>query len=230
MAADQRDQQLPGVPAHPQRDMAQATAGLAVAIDRPIGAGQIRFDRCHQGINARIQHRTVVEIHDPVAAPAVVAAAHRAVLESLQRNDGPVAVAERLGRRQHWLHRMRETADALQRVHHRCAFPLGLGIGRPVLQGAAAALAGQDAGFTPAIGAGLNDRVELRQPMTPSFAHQPGGDPLPRQCPRHEHHGSATAADPLAVVAQIVDEHVAALAHSQFTHVLPAPVWPEVRP
>ena len=85
---------------NPQGQMPQATRGLAVAIDRP-GAGlQVGLERFDQGIEAGIQHRTVVHVHNPMAAAQVVAAAQAAVRATLQWNHRPIAVAETTGRLQ----------------------------------------------------------------------------------------------------------------------------------
>ena len=99
MTAHQGDQQLSAVTAESQRQMAQTTTLLAIAIDGPIAGLQIGFEGRNQGIQARIENRAVVHVDDPVGAAAVEPGTQAAVFAALERNDRPVSVAQALGGR-----------------------------------------------------------------------------------------------------------------------------------
>jgi hypothetical protein len=132
----------------------------AVPIDGPVGRGQVSLDRRHKRIEAVIENRTMVEVHDLMAVAAVITAAHSAEWVPLQGNDRPIAIPEAVRCPNHRLHSRADSGQTLQGINHGAAFPVLLCFLLKVLEGTSTAAAGQDAGLPLAIRAGLIDPVQ----------------------------------------------------------------------
>ena len=206
VATDQGDQDLAAVVADPQGQVAQAALLLQMDVHRPITGLQVGLQGCDQGIDAGIEDRAAVEVDDAVAAAAVIASPQLAIaLAPFQGDRGPIAVAQGgLGGDQ-GVHGAVEPTDAAQGLHHELFLPMGLGTVLPMLQAAAAAAFGQDAGRSAPQGRGHEHRLEFGLEVPPLDPPHHHGNPFLRQGSRHKHHPLLPAAHPLAVVAQVSD-------------------------
>ena len=77
-------------------------------------------------------------------------------------------------------------ADALQGLGNQLLFPVGLGLGLPVLKSAAAATLGQNARRTAPLITGQHNSFQLRQPMAFGGMAQPHPHRLTGKGPRDE--------------------------------------------
>ena len=106
--------------------MPQATGFLAIAIDGPLTRLEIGLEGLDEGVNARIQHRAVVHIDDLMAARPVIPSLDAPVVEALEGNDRPVAIAQGGFTAQQRVHRMVEVGNAFQGIHHFLLLPVPL--------------------------------------------------------------------------------------------------------
>jgi hypothetical protein len=93
-AADQGDQHLAAATAQSQAQVAQAIALVQIGIGGPARGLEIRLQRRQQLIEAGIQHRAMVQIHQLVTASLVIPHAQLPLRITLQRQQGAVAIAE----------------------------------------------------------------------------------------------------------------------------------------
>ena len=202
-AAHQGDQSLAAAAAHPQGQMPQATA-MAVAIHRP-GAGlEILLERKDQVIDAGIEHRAAVHVHDLMGTAAVVARPQPSIRIALQGDHGAVAVAEARGGGQQGGDTRLQPGDASQVLLHLLLFPGLLGGVFQGLESAATAMVGQDAGRAAAIDRGGLHGQQFGHQVSATAGDDPCPHPVSGQTACHEHHLSLQTADPPAITGEIL--------------------------
>lgn len=182
--------------------MAQPRLGAAIGVGGPVRGLQIPLQGCDQRVEAGVEHRTVIHVHDPVTAAPVIAGAQAPIVGPLQGNQGPVAVAQGVSCGDQRPDRHGQAPDPLQGLPHQILLPPGLGPIAPVLQAAAATAVGQDAGWPAPFRARLQHRLQLGQPVAPGGVTQAHPHRLLGQPPRHEADLAAEAPHPVPLVIQ----------------------------
>ena len=208
VAGDQGDQQLAGVMADPQGQMAQSAPFTAVPVHRPVGGLEIGLERCDQRVKPRIENRTAVHVDDLVGATPVEARPQAPIGGALQRNDRPVAVPELRRGSQQRLQRHIQSTDAQQGLAHQLLLPVLLPLGAERLQAAAAAVVRQDAGGPAALRGGLQEPQQLGAGVTTPAWQQAHLSLITGQTPFHKEHLSAMAGDAPALPVEIGDLHL----------------------
>ena len=191
--------------ADPQGQMLEPTVADAMAIDGPVTALQVPFERCDQVVNAGIEDRAAVHVDDPVAAAAVIPGLEVAILAALQGDDGPVAIAQGAIGYQQRLHLGTEASDALQCLLEGALLPLLLAGVAEGLEGAATAMVRQDAGRAAPLGRRLQDAAQIGVQLTALLGQKPDGDTVAGQGAIDEHHPAIEPADAPAVMGEVLD-------------------------
>ena len=177
----------------------------AMAIDRPITGFQVAFKRRDQTIETGIQDRTMVEVDDAMGSASVVPRPQVAVGGPLQRNHGPVAVAQTGRGGQQRPQGRRQAPQALQGGGDAGLFPLLLVFVIERLQAATAAMVRKDAGGATPPRRGGDQPLQLTVPQALGPTAQAHQQVVAGQSPGDDNDFAIKTTQALAMPVQIGD-------------------------